>query len=70
VSLQATTSQTVGPFFSIGFNWLDQDNLAGPGVSGQRVTIEGRVLDGDAKPVPDAMIEAWQANIHGRYAHP
>lgn len=70
MSLQATTSQTVGPFFSIGLTWLKQENLAGPGVSGERVTIEGRVLDGDGKPVPDAMLELWQANAHGKYAHP
>lgn len=69
MSLQATTSQTVGPYFSIGLAWLNQDNLVGPGVSGERVTIEGRVLDGDGQPVPDAMIEVWQANSHGKYAH-
>jgi len=45
-------------------------DLAGPGVSGERITIEGRVLDGDRKPVSDAMIEIWQANSHGKYAHP
>jgi protocatechuate 3,4-dioxygenase, alpha subunit len=70
MSLQATTSQTVGPFFTIGSTWLNQNDLAGPGVSGERVTIEGRVLDGDGKPVPDAMIEVWQANANGKYAHP
>lgn len=70
MSLQATTLQTVGPFFSIGLTWLKQDNLAGPGVSGERVSIEGRVLDGDGKPVPDAMLELWHANAHGKYAHP
>jgi protocatechuate 3,4-dioxygenase alpha subunit len=70
MSRQATTSQTVGPFFSIGLTRLTQDNLAGPGVTGERVTIEGRVLDGDGEPVPDALIEIWQANAHGKYAHP
>ena len=70
MSLQATTSQTVGPFFVIGFEWMVVDNLAGPGVSGERVTIEGRVLDGDGQPVPDGVIELWQANAHGKYAHP
>ena len=67
---QATTSQTVGPFFSIGFSWHTPDNLAGPGVSGEPITIEGRVLDGDGHPVPDAILELWQANSHGKYAHP
>jgi protocatechuate 3,4-dioxygenase alpha subunit len=70
MSLQATTSQTVGPYFSIGLTWLNQDNLAGPGVVGKNLTIEGRVLDGDGQPVPDALIEIWQANAHGKYAHP
>jgi protocatechuate 3,4-dioxygenase, alpha subunit len=70
VSLQATTSQTVGPYFSIGLTRLKKVDLAGPGVSGERITIEGRVLDGDRKPVPDAVIEIWQANSHGKYAHP
>ena len=70
MSLQTTASQTIGPFLHIGLNWLITDNLVGPGVSGDRVTIEGRVLDGDGKPVSDAVIEIWQANAHGRYAHP
>jgi protocatechuate 3,4-dioxygenase alpha subunit len=70
VSLQATTSQTVGPFFKIGFQWLYRDNLVGEGVSGERVTIQGRVFDGDGVPVPDAIVEIWQANAHGKYAHP
>ena len=34
------------------------------------MTIAGRVLDGDGKPVEDALIEIWQANRHGKYAHP
>lgn len=70
MSLQATSSQTVGPFFLIGCAWMDRAELAGPGVSGEHVTIEGHVLDGDGKPVPDALIEIWQADSHGKYAHP
>lgn len=70
MSLQATTWQTVGPFFRIGFAWLYRDNLAGPGVSGERVEIAGRILDGDGNPVPDGIIEIWQANSQGKYAHP
>jgi protocatechuate 3,4-dioxygenase, alpha subunit len=70
VSLQATTSQTVGPYFKIGFSWLHRDNLIGEGVSGERVTIQGRVFDGDGAPVPDAILEIWQANAHGKYDHP
>jgi protocatechuate 3,4-dioxygenase alpha subunit len=70
MSLPATTWQTVGPFFSIGFSWLYRDNLAGAGVSGGRVEISGRVLDGDGNPVPDGIVEIWQANSQGKYAHP
>jgi len=70
MSLQATTSHTVGPFFSIGLTRLSHSDLAGLGVAGERIAIEGRVLDGDGNPVPDALIELWQANSHGKYAHP
>jgi len=70
MSLQATTWQTVGPYFKIGLHWLDNDNLAPEGVSGERVTIQGRVFDGDGIPIPDACLEIWQANAHGKYAHP
>ena len=66
----ATPSQTVGPFFSIGSDRLSKDNLAASHLSGERVTIAGRVLDGDGNPVPDALIEFWQANSRGKYAHP
>jgi protocatechuate 3,4-dioxygenase alpha subunit len=70
MSLRATTWQTVGPFFKIGLDCNRQENLAPEGVSGERVTIQGRVLDGDGVPVPDAILEIWQANAHGKYAHP
>jgi protocatechuate 3,4-dioxygenase alpha subunit len=70
MSLQATTSQTVGPFFKIGFDWFYRDNLIGEVASGERVTIQGRVFDGDGLPVPDAIVEIWQANAHGKYDHP
>ena len=70
MTLRATTWQTVGPFFKIGLAWLYRENLAGDGVSGERIEIIGRVLDGDGKTVPDAVLELWQANSHGKYAHP
>lgn len=70
MSFQATTSQTVGPYFSIGLDWLNSDDLAGSGVSGERVTIRGSVLDADGAPVPDALLEIWQADAQGKYAHP
>jgi protocatechuate 3,4-dioxygenase alpha subunit len=70
MSLQATTSQTVGPYLHIGLTWLINDKLAGPGTRGEAMTIQGRVLDGDGKPVNDALLELWQANADGKYASP
>lgn len=70
MTLRATTWQTVGPFFKIGLAWLYREDLAGAGVSGERIEITGRVLDADGNTVPDAVLELWQANSHGKYAHP
>lgn len=70
MTLRATTWQTVGPFFKIGLAWLYREDLAGPDVSGERIEITGRFLDGDGNTVPDAVLELWQANSHGKYAHP
>ena len=70
MSLLTTPSQTVGPYVAIGFTKSAADNLARSGMAGERVTIRGRVLDGDGKPVSDAVVETWQANAHGEYAHP
>src|SRR5215475_6348219 len=70
MTLRATTWQTVGPFFKIGLAWLYREDLAGAEVSGERIEITGRVLDGDGKTVPDAVLEIWQANAQGKYAHP
>jgi protocatechuate 3,4-dioxygenase alpha subunit len=70
MSLLLTPSQTVGPFVAISFERTRIEDVAPQNVSGQRVVIQGRVLDGDGKPVDDAAIETWQANSHGKYAHP
>jgi protocatechuate 3,4-dioxygenase alpha subunit len=70
MSVRATASQTVGPFFHIGLTALNTTDPAGEDVEGERVTIQGQVLDGSGVPVGDAVIEIWQANAHGRYAHP
>jgi len=66
--LPVTGSQTVGPFFRIGMAALFREELAGPEVPGERATVHGRVLDGDGKGIPDAVIEIWQADALGRYA--
>jgi len=70
LSPQATTSQTVGPFFRIGFDRLNCAKLATRDVAGERIVLEGRVLDGDGAPVPDAVIEILQADSLGKYDHP
>ena len=70
MSLFLTASQTTGPFVAISFESTIVDDVAPPSVAGNRVVIQGRVLDGDGKPVDDAVIETWQANSHGKYAHP
>ena len=70
MSLYATGSQTVGPYLHIGLTWLVTRDIAGKGVAGERVTLQGRLLDGDGEGVSDGLIEIWQANSHGKYPHP
>jgi protocatechuate 3,4-dioxygenase alpha subunit len=70
--LPLTPSQTVGPFFHDALMRDDArcDVLTSDSTEGTRIRIDGRVLDGDGAGVPDAVIEIWQANHHGRYNHP
>jgi protocatechuate 3,4-dioxygenase, alpha subunit len=70
MSGQGTASQTVGPFFSIGFAWMERTDLTEGANGGERITIQGRVFDGDGTPVPDAVLEIWQADAQGHYAYP
>ncbi len=65
-----TPSQTVGPFFRPSLIRSELDLPVSPKTRGERIAIEGRVLDGDGAPVDDAMVEIWQANADGRYDHP
>lgn len=83
---EITPSQTVGPFFAYGlapngrshwdpnghYSWKNvvESNLVTPDVSGERIRIEGQILDGDGVGINDAMIEIWQADDQGRYAAP
>ncbi len=83
---EITPSQTVGPYFAYGLaphsrcHWQPSDHydsketvgadLVTPDASGQKIRIEGRVLDGDGVGINDAMLEIWQADAQGRYAHP
>ena len=65
-----TPSQTVGPYLHIGLDWLNVSELAATDVMGKRLSIRGQLRDADGLPVPDGLIEIWQANSHGKYAHP
>ena len=65
-----TPSQTAGPYLAIG---LLRDLIGSSLVSGddpRAIRIRGRLLDGNGDPVPDGMVEIWQANAEGRLAHP
>ena len=77
--LKETASQTAGPYVHIGlapgaagFHIFDQEvghDIAGPNAAGDRITIKGRVIDGTGAPVKDVLLETWQANAAGVYAH-
>ena len=70
MSLFASGNQTVGPYLHIGLEWLTTRDIAGKGIKGERVAIAGRLIDGDGNGVNDGLIEIWQANAAGKYAHP
>jgi protocatechuate 3,4-dioxygenase, alpha subunit len=65
-----TPGQTVGPFFSLGLDRPEWADMTRSSPAGERIVIEGEVRDGDGAPVPDAVIELWQANATGRYNSP
>jgi protocatechuate 3,4-dioxygenase alpha subunit len=65
-----TPGQTVGPFFALGLDRPEWADMARNNPAGERIVIEGQVRDGDGAPVPDAVIELWQANPAGRYNSP
>lgn len=75
ISLQQSVSETTGPVF--GHNDIDPidndliHNYAKPGEApiGERIIVHGRVLDENGRPVPNTLVEAWQANAGGRYRH-
>ncbi|HEX2782808.1 MAG TPA: protocatechuate 3,4-dioxygenase subunit alpha [Ilumatobacteraceae bacterium] len=65
-----TPSQTVGPYFAMRLSGEGENVLTNPETVGQRIRVEGRVLDGDRRHIEDALIELWQADSAGRYHHP
>ncbi len=64
-----TPAQTVGPYFSIGLPWPDGPEVVPAGTEGA-IWLRGTVLDGARDPIPDAMIETWQADPGGSYETP
>ena len=64
-----TPAQTVGPFLAIGLPWPDGPFVVPEGTPGA-ITITGAVFDGAGDPVTDALVETWQADPEGRFAHP
>jgi protocatechuate 3,4-dioxygenase beta subunit len=75
VPIQQTLSEITGPLFSEielepGENDLTRDPATGKEAIGERIIVVGRVLDEDERPVPNTLIEIWQANAAGRYHHP
>jgi protocatechuate 3,4-dioxygenase alpha subunit len=78
--LKETPSQTAGPYVHIGlapgaagFSIFERElgwDIAGPDAPGERIRVEGLVLDGTGAPVKDVMLEVWQADAAGIYPHP
>jgi protocatechuate 3,4-dioxygenase alpha subunit len=78
--LKETASQTAGPYVHIGlipamagFDIFDKNFsnvLVTPDTQGERITLEGKVIDGGGSPLRDVLLEIWQANAAGRYNHP
>lgn len=70
MALVPTASQTVGPYLHLGLTALTRADIAKDASKGEKIVISGQVLDGEGNPIPDALLEFWQANADGKYAHP
>jgi protocatechuate 3,4-dioxygenase, alpha subunit len=68
MSMVPTPSQTAGPYFHLGMTDKRAVScIASPKIKGERIWLTCHVLDGDGVPVPDAMVEIWQADAEGKY---
>jgi protocatechuate 3,4-dioxygenase alpha subunit len=68
VSRIHTPPQTVGPFFHLGLAHANRHSLAPEGTpANQILSFHGRICDADLAPVPDALLELWQADANGEY---
>jgi protocatechuate 3,4-dioxygenase alpha subunit len=65
-----TPSQTVGPYFGIMLSGRNACRQLSDATTGTTIVIEGRLFDGRGHVIPDALVEIWQADAHGRYSHP
>lgn len=65
--LLITPSQTIGPFFKYGLEWPGGEKLFPDSAPGRRIRVTGMVTDYKEQPVPDALIEFWQADASGRF---
>jgi protocatechuate 3,4-dioxygenase alpha subunit len=64
-----TPSQTVGPYLAISLPWPDGEQVVPDDAPGA-LTISGILYDGNGDPIPDGLIETWQADRNGRFTHP
>lgn len=64
-----TPSQTVGPYLAIGLTWDDGEQVVPPGTEGE-IIVGGQLTDGAGAPIPDGLVETWQADPEGRFDHP
>jgi protocatechuate 3,4-dioxygenase, alpha subunit len=67
---EQSPSQTVGPFFDFSLLLGGENILVNDQTKGEKIRIVGAVFDGDRQPIPDAMLEIWQADSHGFFNHP
>jgi protocatechuate 3,4-dioxygenase alpha subunit len=74
MKLKQTPSQTVGPYFAFGLaaqqHHFDSNQVADGVLAENQIRIVGRVIDGDGKPINDALVEIWQADAEGLYGQP
>ena len=68
--LRSRPSQTVGPFLAIALPWPDGADVVRQGTAGRASGIAAVLPDGAGEPVPDGLVETWQADADGRFDHP
>ena len=69
IPLPHTVSEVTGPDFRPGAALTDLTRAGKGEALGQRIIVQGRLLDGDGRPIPRSLVEVWQCNAAGRYLH-